>query len=31
MLKRTTKDATGVALNTAADLEAFAAALKENA
>ncbi|WP_300543249.1 ACP S-malonyltransferase [Maricaulis sp.] len=30
MLKRTTKDATGVALNTAADLEAFAAALKEN-
>ena len=31
MLKRTTKDANGVALNTAADLEAFAAALKENA
>ena len=31
MLKRTTDAAKGVALNTAADLEAFAAALKENA
>ena len=31
MLKRTTKDANGVALNSADDLEAFAAALKENA
>ena len=31
MLKRTTKDADGVALNSADDLEAFAAALKENA
>ena len=29
MLKRTTKDASGVALNSAADLEAFAASLKE--
>tara|TARA_R110000868_G_scaffold26347_4_gene101525 strand:+ start:965 stop:1909 length:945 start_codon:yes stop_codon:yes gene_type:complete len=28
MLKRTTKDAAGLALNTAADLEAFAASLK---
>ncbi len=31
MLKRTTKAAKGVPLNVAADLEAFAAALKENA
>lgn len=31
MLKRTTKDAKGQPLNSAADLEAFAAALKENA
>jgi [acyl-carrier-protein] S-malonyltransferase len=31
MLKRTTKDATGVPLNVAADLEAFAASLKEDA
>lgn len=31
MLKRTTKDAKGVPLNAAADLEAFAASLKENA
>jgi [acyl-carrier-protein] S-malonyltransferase len=31
MLKRTTKDAKGLALNSADDLEAFAAALKENA
>lgn len=30
MLKRTTKDAKGLALNSADDLEAFAAALKEN-
>jgi len=30
MLKRTTKDARGLALNSADDLEAFAAALKEN-
>ncbi|OLF77786.1 ACP S-malonyltransferase [Maricaulis sp. W15] len=29
MLKRTTKDATGVPLNSASDLEAFAASLKE--
>ena len=28
MLKRTTKDASGVALNAAADMEAFAASLK---
>ena len=31
MLKRTTKDAKGQPLNNAADLEAFAAAIKENA
>ncbi len=31
MLKRTTKEAKGQPLNTAADLEAFAASLKENA
>lgn len=31
MLKRTTKDAKGQPLNIAADLEAFAAAIKENA
>ncbi|MDM7983573.1 MAG: ACP S-malonyltransferase [Maricaulis sp.] len=31
MLKRTTRDAKGQPLNSAADLEAFAAALKENA
>jgi len=31
MLKRTTKEAKGQPLNSAADLEAFAAALKENA